>query len=487
MICFDQRGRRRWGCLYFSGAAGIVDLVGGLACLIVTVTACSGVMADEQAIVRDVVSREKMPLGESGLTCGRDCLYLWLRLQGVSVSYDDVQSQIDIGPSGSEMSEILKASRVWEPSTRLAKLAYSDLCALKRPAIVHVWVTQGKDRKGHYMVVTRASEEGVSMIETATQMRTDMTPQAFSELWSSYALYKGNPVIDWALSLPIVAVLLIVWQIYSHVKKKRFAMKTAAVSLCVLLAAPGCNRSPDATVGNNQQATDGSEPGRKIEVIPIAASKRHTDLGIIPLNKLGTAQFFITNLRNEPVELQLGKPSCGCTQAVLSEETVGPKGTATLEISLGAEGGSYAGLRQGAVELGVKGIAGSLRFSVEGFVEGISLFPYTLRLATKTGGYSPGPLEGEIHLGASGSANPVSIDDLTMEGREGSGLAVGQAIIKPSVEIKGYVRQGFEIPISVRAGLRPEPGVYPIRMTVRIGDEAVMRESKIFVVPAMEE
>ena len=45
----------------------------------------------------------------------------------------------------------------------------------------------------------------------------------------------------------------------------------------------------------------------------------------------------LTNLKNEPVQLQLGEPTCGCTKAVLSEETVGPKSTVTLEISLGAE------------------------------------------------------------------------------------------------------------------------------------------------------
>jgi hypothetical protein len=493
MIRFNQRDRRGRN---FGGGARRAAVFGGLACLMVTVAAGPDLTAAEQSIARDVATAEQLALDQAGLTCGRDCLYIWLRLQGNAVSYDDVQSRVAVGPQGSEMSEILKASRAWEPSARLGKLTYRELCALKCPVIVHIWVTQGKNREGHYMVVTEATENHVSLIETATQIRSNMRPQEFSEIWSSYALYKETPVMNWDImalsSLPVIAVLLIVnglRQSYSHMKAKRLAMGTAAVGLSVLLAGSGCSRSsPEAVDIRNVGEFNGSDPGRKVDVMPIAASKRHVDLGIVPFDKSGTATFSITNLKNEPVELQLGQPSCGCTKAVLSEETVGPRKTVTLEISLGAEGGAYSGPRQGSVELGVQGSAGSLIFSVEGILEGMSLFPYTLRVATEeTESNAPGPLEGEITLGPSRSAEPVSIEDVTMPAREEAGLAIGQATFRPGVEINGYMRRSFEIPISVRAGIRPKPGVYPIRITVKVGDQAVEGTAKVFVVPAMQD
>ena len=486
MMYFNQQGIPRASLPIFTRKCGTV-LFSNFTGLVAALALLQSVVAAEYAIERGVASAKHLPLDQAGLTCGRDCLYVWLRLQGVRVSYGEIESHVFVGPQGSELSEIAKASREWQPSSRLGKLDYRALCALSGPAIVHVWVTQGKNRQGHYMVITDATEKEVSLIETATQIRTKMTPQEFSSMWSGYALFQDNPILNWeimALSFLPISVLFFIgsnlkkW--YSRAKKASWSTEAAAILASVLFFMPGCGSSPLAVA-------ERSESIRKVESIPIAASKRHVDLGIVPFSKPGTARFLITNLKNDPIQLQLGQPSCGCTKAILSNDTVSAKGTVTLEISLGAEGGLYAGRREGSVELGIKGDSQSLRFSVEGTLEGVMLFPYTLRLSKEVTSESPGPLEGEITLGMARSSEKVTIDEVTMPAREESGLVIGQAVVKPGVEVNGYFRRGFAIPISVRPGLRPKPGVYIVRITGTIGVQTFDVTGSVYIVPTMEE
>jgi hypothetical protein len=120
--------------------------------------------------------------------CGANSLYVFLRLHNVGCSLADVRDEVRVTDHGASMRELKEAAGRHGLDAVVLSASPAELFT-RLPAIARLSATGGEDR-GHYVVVTRADENGVQLIDGTTGRLNQVARAAFEREFSGYALAR---------------------------------------------------------------------------------------------------------------------------------------------------------------------------------------------------------------------------------------------------------------------------------------------------------
>jgi hypothetical protein len=131
--------------------------------------------------------------------CGANSLYVFLRLHGVECSLDAVRNEVRVTAQGASMLDLKEAAG--RNSVDAAVLSTSPPELFRRlPAIARL-SSDGSAEKGHYVVVIRADDNVVHLIDGTTGLSNQVSQTAFEREFSGYALAqrRGKRTAVWGL------------------------------------------------------------------------------------------------------------------------------------------------------------------------------------------------------------------------------------------------------------------------------------------------
>lgn len=122
--------------------------------------------------------------------CGANALYVFLRLYNVDCSLDEVRQEVPLTEQGASMLDLKAAAG--RHGTRTAVISTPPTGLVERlPAIARM-ASEGRTEEGHYVVVTRADDELVDLIDGATGVSSKVARATFDREFSGYALVANG-------------------------------------------------------------------------------------------------------------------------------------------------------------------------------------------------------------------------------------------------------------------------------------------------------
>lgn len=170
--------------------------------LLIFIIACLGTLAvperDECRSVRgeapsssqpsseDVVSSEDRDIWRIQKRCGVNSVYLFARLLGHSVRYDDVLDAIYIGKEGTSMADMKAYLRTMGLNAEIIKTTPGYLKTCRLPVVA--MLERGGKTENHFSVVLAVSPSTVRLIDGTTGAVTVQTVGQFNEQWRGFLL-----------------------------------------------------------------------------------------------------------------------------------------------------------------------------------------------------------------------------------------------------------------------------------------------------------
>jgi ABC-type bacteriocin/lantibiotic exporter with double-glycine peptidase domain len=141
------------------------------------------------AYCAEVRAREPVPVN----VCGQNAAYVMLKLLGHDVDYASVGLQLPDVKEGVSLKELRRALLALGLKATVVQISPTDLPDTPLPCIV--WLRPGylHGDLGHYVVITGASEEGVTIINAQNAERKHWPWRFLSDAWTGYAIV---PTID---------------------------------------------------------------------------------------------------------------------------------------------------------------------------------------------------------------------------------------------------------------------------------------------------
>jgi hypothetical protein len=143
----------------------------------------------------------------AGRECGLDSLFVFLRLSGHDVTYDQTRAAVPIGPMGTSLLELQQAASRLGANTTLSRCSMPELIHMPKPVIAYLpeGTAGPKGSVGHFVVVLKADETGVEAADSAVATFLKYSPSQFEGEWSGHLLAPAPPQ-GWARPLALTAV-----------------------------------------------------------------------------------------------------------------------------------------------------------------------------------------------------------------------------------------------------------------------------------------
>jgi hypothetical protein len=380
---------------------------------------------------------------------------------------------------GTSLDKLADEARRWTPNASLIKASAKELDGLPLPVIAHGWASGQKGNTGHYVVVVRVTQKAVTYVDAGRGCTEKVPRRGFDAFWSGYALAPEDPPGKLTRRLAVAFAVLAalcgsvgVWR--GSWRKRRRAATALLISFALLC---GCGH-PSASESSSPDRA-GTPKGAN----PLVCFEKEKDLGIFAPGEPAQAVFALYNAKDEPLELALGAPSCGCVSAKLSKERLEPRETAELRLVLSDAGGG-AGRRSGSVAVGVVGLRQpSVTCTAIGILEGIQTDRYSLRLPPNLAGFSPAPISGELVMGPARREDEARILAVLLKDNGERFLQLGAPVIGKAENMGSYLRRRFEIPVTLGPGKRPDSREYDARITYQIAGRTADQRVPLFVFP----
>jgi hypothetical protein len=147
------------------------------------------------------------PQERSGRECGLHSLFVFLRLSGHDVTYDQTRAAVSIGPQGTSLLELQQAASRLGAKTAVSRCSMAELVQMPKPVIAHLRPAPSNipDRAGHYVVVLNADETGVEAIDTTYAAPYWYPAPMWEGKWTGHIL-APTPPRTWARPLTLTAV-----------------------------------------------------------------------------------------------------------------------------------------------------------------------------------------------------------------------------------------------------------------------------------------
>ncbi len=417
------------------------------------------------------------------LSCGARALYLWLRLLGCDVSYNEIEKRIPVGERGSSLAQLALEARQWTDTACVVKVQPSELDHIPLPAIAHGQLSGQGEGPGHYVVVVNVSTKAVVFIDGGRGLTQEVGRSDFEAFWSGYVLTRGDGLRTRHRYLAVAAMTLVgfcgVRILRGAMRRRRRLVAQLLLGLCALTSGCGLRSTSQPASLTSSDLPKGAAT--------LTCSNMVDDLGVVMLGGSARAVFTLTNVGEKPVDLSLGRPSCSCLSADLSENRVEPHGSVQLALALGAAG-ERAGKQGGSVAVGVVG-SDQARIVVQAvaMLEGMKTDPYSLPLPASLVGFSAPPIRGEIVFGENRRDSDVKMMDIVLtDSRKTQGdrlFELMPPVLGKVEKMESHLRRRFQIPVSIVVGARPEPRFYNVRLTYRIGERTADHVLEMLLFP----
>ena len=190
--------------------------------------------------------------------CGYNSLYLFLHLKGYQKNFETLKSNVLVGPNGTSLYDLQKASASVGMQTETVHCSYSTLCSINMPVIA--WINRDYTATespepviGHFIVLIKASVDGVEYIDGTSGEKSTMQQANFIKQWNGMILREKSkaPFLTDRVALSIfllgVAFILLRWGLAS--------IKTVAPALiCLMLCPlPFCHASDSTRIWRTQE------------------------------------------------------------------------------------------------------------------------------------------------------------------------------------------------------------------------------------------
>jgi hypothetical protein len=103
-------------------------------------------------------------VGNPSVICGLNCVYLFLKLNEVSVDYDVLKGKLPIGSLGTSMADIEHLIREYGLDVATFKVDFRDLPVSSLPCIAHIQ-TRANRSGGHYCLVLTETQKGLTILD----------------------------------------------------------------------------------------------------------------------------------------------------------------------------------------------------------------------------------------------------------------------------------------------------------------------------------
>jgi hypothetical protein len=137
--------------------------------------------------------------------CGRNALYIYLRLQACPVSYDQVAREVQIDERGTSLQALHNAARRLGFAAQVRRLTMEELANSSLPVIAHLGRSVVTGDTGHYIVVLRVEEDGVTFLDGTTGETIRYARDRFPNHWTGYVLDRQSPWRNALLAAAAVA------------------------------------------------------------------------------------------------------------------------------------------------------------------------------------------------------------------------------------------------------------------------------------------
>lgn len=128
--------------------------------------------------------------------CGRNALYMHLRLTGRQPDYDAVTRATPIGPQGTSLLELRDAARRLGVDAAAVTMTREQLIAAPKPVVVYFqqspFTTQDELPTGHYVVVVGTTDTQVQSLDGSTGRLRTNTWHRFETRWNGYVLTENS-------------------------------------------------------------------------------------------------------------------------------------------------------------------------------------------------------------------------------------------------------------------------------------------------------
>ncbi|MBL8890070.1 MAG: DUF1573 domain-containing protein [Planctomycetaceae bacterium] len=258
---------------------------------------------------------------QSEFTCGRDCLFIWLGLNNISVDQETLSGVVSVGASGSSLHELQLAATQFGLPSEVVDFGGGGLSTLPLPAIVHVQIPN-QELGGHFVVLVNRSLGRVFVIDPDLPKVVAMDEAELALIATGYALVsregmRGTSMFWRQLAFVSIVGLTIValLAIFRSLRKSRIVL---GLVLFVLFGG-GC----DSDV--QEGFVDGKSSTEPVELSKAALSwgQNSKDFGLVVEPEV-EVKFLLRNESSDLVELFLSEVSCACLTAKLNKREMLP-------------------------------------------------------------------------------------------------------------------------------------------------------------------
>jgi Peptidase C39 family len=149
--------------------------------------------------------------------CGVNCLYILLRMKGHVANYTSLLDELIVAPGKSvaSLADLKEVAGRHGVQCAIGKTTPAGLKGLAPPVIAHLEdVTQNGDNFGHFVLVLKSNDDGVTYLDGSTAETFTKPWQVFERRWSGFVLYPRSPTSRpflwcscFALGLSLIALV----------------------------------------------------------------------------------------------------------------------------------------------------------------------------------------------------------------------------------------------------------------------------------------
>lgn len=162
------------------------------------------------------------------LSCGARAGYLFGRQYGAVWSYTDTKELMPFTEDGMSLNTIQEGLIRRSISCEIRRLNPSQLPLVQTPVIVHLLPRSNESKVGHFILLTSANKQGVSVIDPISLLHSEWRWEYFSDRWSGYAITKTASFlsIDYTLTgIVLVHIATLLYCLNAHLSDREFNLQ----------------------------------------------------------------------------------------------------------------------------------------------------------------------------------------------------------------------------------------------------------------------
>lgn len=150
----------------------------------------------------------------TGLRCGCNSLYVYLRLRGVAVTYDTVLAEVPVSARGTSLVELRDAASRLGAEATIFSATGETLREFQCPVIAHLDPSpEWEQDHGHFVVFVPREDGRVVVIDGTTGETKDCDPDELKRIgWSGYVLapaQRTSALLGAALGIGLFGLLAV--------------------------------------------------------------------------------------------------------------------------------------------------------------------------------------------------------------------------------------------------------------------------------------